>query len=163
MKIKRFKLFEKLSDDVFGYVDDFKGRVDFSVFDWIGTVAKGTKLKEYSKLSMFNPKFIKEKNFRYIEKYLNIENEIFKKQNEINKLENSKEKLEIEASNEALYKFQEELLDKDFDSFYRLFIDGFEEDEIEEGTETIWDVHPEIFKKYEKQITLKLSAKKYNL
>lgn len=156
MKIKRFKLFEKLSDEVWSYVEDFKGRVDFSVFNWIGQVAKGTKLKEYSKLSTFNPKIIKEKNFKYLEKYLNIENEIMKKQVEINKLENSKERLEIEASNEALYKFQEELLDKDFDSFYTLFIDGFEQD-----NET--DIHPDIFKKYKNKIELNLSTKKYNL
>lgn len=152
MKIKR--LFEKLSDGVFDYIDDLNDRVDGGIFNWISTVSKDTKLKEYAKLSEFNPTLIAQKNFKFIEKYRNIDKEIFKKYAEIRKLEKSKEKLELEMNNEVLIKFQDELINTDFESFYKIFMGDEEE---------YWDIHPTIMKKYSKMIDLIRKTKKYNL
>jgi len=73
-----------------------------------------------------------------------------------------------EVANNVMYKFQEELLDDDWDNFYDFFI----KDTIEPDAKIIYtqkwfnentEVHPDIFRKYKSTIQLKLEASKYNL
>ena len=76
-----------------------------------------------------------------------------------------KEKLKIEAGAELLYNFQEDLFNRDFNSFYKFFI----EDGVEESNGDIEDIlrfseiHPKILKKYRDKIIIGISANKYNI
>lgn len=162
MKIQKFN--ESLSPDIKEYVQDFIGSVDNDVPDWISFISSQTKLKEYKGSNKLS--FAKIRDLKKLEEYLSIDSKISRLTKQIEKLEESKENLEIEASNELLYKYQEELLEKDFDSLFKLFI----EDEMSESNDfedeqqfPYTNLHPQIIKKYKDDILFKINAKRYNL
>jgi hypothetical protein len=85
-------------------------------------------------------------------------------QKEIEKLEKLKKKLEVKAKSEFMFKFQEDLLENDPSSFYRLFIDEEEWGENDDGDDGKYgETHPNIIKKYKDKLDLIIAAKKYNL
>jgi hypothetical protein len=71
-----------------------------------------------------------------------------------------KDKIFIEAQNELLYKFQEDLLLKDFENFKEFFIDEYFRlsGELDQT-----DIHPDILKKYKNDILIKLDTSKFNI
>ena len=62
-----------------------------------------------------------------------------------------------------LYKFQEDLINKNFDKFVELIIDAVDENDDGIVKNPFEFVHPNILRKYKKLIEMKLSAKKYNI
>jgi hypothetical protein len=179
MKIQKFN--EKFLIEVETYLEDFNNSVGYSILDWIETVSSNTKLKEYKNVNWDNlnsikkiPKLIEDKNFKYYNKFLNILNSIKELENKITLLDKQKEKLEEEVTNEVMYKFQEELLEKDIDGFYKLFLEHL----IEESTKNNYefeifdDIHPSIYKKYKnvinkisqvEELKIKRNLIKYNV
>lgn len=173
MKIQKFN--EKVSSEIEEFIDEFNGQVDNSILDWIATVSNDSKLKEYSNIDFDEDniytkseldkklKIADNKKFKYYKKYIERGVEIYNLFKQIQKLKNENKKLFAEINSEVLYKFQEELLEKDFDSFYKLVLVT---DDAEE-TNIFIDTHPLILKKYKKQIEEKVelyrNSKKYNL
>ena len=172
MKIQRFtNINESLASDVKEFVENFAGSTDGGIVDWVDTVVGNTKLKEYHNF-MSSPKkaldFATSKNLKKLTSYLLIDKEIEDKEKELEKLFLKKETLSTASGDELLFKFQEELLDRDFNSFYEFFI----KDSIEESDGTIEDIikyseiHPRILKKYKDikdRIQISMAANKYNL
>lgn len=162
MKIQKFN--ESLNPDIKEYVQDFISCVDNDVPDWISFISSQTKLKEYKGSNKLS--FAKIRDLKKLEEYLSIDSKISRLTKQIEKLEESKEDLEIEASNELLYKYQEELLEKDFDSLFKLFIEDemFESNDFEDEQQFPYtNLHPQIIKKYKDDILFKINAKRYNL
>lgn len=150
------------------FLTDFIDNLSDNVDDWISEVSVNTKLKEYKKLSSSlsfknSLNFSEEKNFKNFKNYLLSDIEIEKLEKEIEKLKKHRDEvLYFKSSNELLYNFQKELLEKDFDSFYELFL----KEQIENEYEYIYDeVHPTILKnkKYKNIIDFELTKNKYNL
>ena len=123
MKIKRFEQINESSGAIRIYIEGFDGSCDEGIIGWIQNVAKSTNLKEYT--NIYNKKFQEDKNLVAYAKFIDIEKKMDDAQKLIEKLEKSKEKLEINAKNELMYKFQEDLLENDPSSFYRLFIEEY--------------------------------------
>lgn len=161
MKIQKFN--ESLNPDIKEYVQDFISSVDNDVPDWISFISSQTKLKEYKGSNKLS--FAKIRDLKKLEEYLSIDSKISRLTKQIEKLEESKQDLEIEASNELLYKYQEELLEKDFDSLFKLFIEDemSEANDFEDEQFPYTNLHPEIIKKYKDDILFKINAKRYNL
>ena len=166
MKIKKFneilsppKSFA--SSKAIEYADNFNGAVDDpSVFHWIDTVSQpGEKiisLPEY--INILSPDFFKDKDetkFKVYKEYLTNEIDINKMENLIIDLRNRNKEIYFEAVSEVLYNFQQDLIEKDFDGFYTLFVDGYEAPE--------YDIHPDIMRRYKGVINTRIEAKKYNL
>ena len=128
MKIERFNsINENLTSDVKKFIESFTDNTDNGIVDWVGSVAINTKLNDYKKFTDSMKKelnFAKSKNFKKLEEFLLIDKEVENKEKEIERLNKKKESLSILAGDELLYKFQEDLLNMDFDSFYDLFITG---------------------------------------
>ncbi len=170
MKIERFnKINEKLSYDVLDYIESFDESCDDGAIQWIIDVSKNTKLPEYQyALSKDFKDFEKSKSFQESKKLKNVEKykEVLIEMNNIereykrtyNKLVKKEEKLKLEAANEIMYKFQEDLLINDIDSFYKLFLEEEDVNDIEYG-----ETHPNIIKKYKNKINILISTKRYNL
>lgn len=155
MKIKNFEQINE-SANITEYIQDFDGSCDDGIIEWIQNVAKGTSLKEYT--NIYN-----DKNLVAYNKFIDAEKKIENAQKEIDKLEKLKVKLEIKAKSEIMYKFQEDLLEKDPDSFYRLFVDEEYWGENEDGEDNYGETHPHIIEKYKEKLDTILAAKKYNL
>lgn len=167
MKIKRFDenmITERVSSKVRDFVETFTDGLDSNVMDYVRIFPE---MPEYENIDS-NKKYIKfaEKyNLINLKKYLDVDIKIEQLRKEAYKLEQYKEEggsLYLNASYELLYKFQEDLINKNFDKFVELILDVDENDDgiIEDPFEL---VHPNILIKYKKIIELKLSAKKYNL
>jgi len=155
-------LLESLSEEVLDYVSNITGTVDYSIPYWIANISNQTKLKEY--INAEEESFAKSKNFKKMEQYLSVGKEIDSLNKKIENLEIKKENLEFEAASEILYKFQEELIEKDFESFYELFMKEVVDDcEGEDEDFILSDIHPDIVKKYLKDVKMHLDAKKYNI
>jgi len=167
MKIERFNsINENLASDVKQFAEDFTGNTDSGIIDWISVVGNETKLSEYKNFTDKKAlNFAKSRNLKKVLEYLPIDKEIEKKEKELEQLNTKKEKLKIEAGAELLYNFQEDLFNRDFNSFYKFFI----EDGVEESNGDIEDIlrfseiHPKILKKYRDKIIIGISANKYNI
>jgi hypothetical protein len=158
MKIKKFEQINE-SVSIKDYIENFDGGCDGGIIDWIHEISKTTMLKEYT--NIYSKKFQEDKKLVAYTKFIGIEKKIEDAQKQIEKLEKSKEKLEINAKSEILYKFQEDLLENDTNSFYVLFIDGW--DENDDGDYVYGETHPNIIKKYKNKLDLIIASKKYNL
>lgn len=90
----------------------------------------------------------------YIKKWIEINN-LLKK---IDKLRKGLNYLYTDAINETLYSIQEDILNNDFELFYKTWIEGYEDG---------YNIHPEIYDKYKDEIEEKIkiikSVGKYNL
>ena len=160
MKIKRFEQINE-SENITDYIQDFDGSCDDGIIGWIQYVAKGTNLKEYT--NIYDKKFQEDKKLVAYNKFVDAENKINNAQKEIYKLEKLKIFFEIKAKSEIMYKFQEDLLEKDTSSFYRLFVDEEYWGENENGEDDYGETHPNIIKKYKEKLDTILAAKKYNV
>jgi hypothetical protein len=171
MKIERFNnINENLTIHVKDFIENFAGGTDNGIIDWVDVVSDNTKLNDYKNFMSSRKKalnFARSKNFKKLEEYLLIDNEIANKEKEIEKLNKKKENLNIGASEELLYKFQEDLLNiNDFDNFYQFFIEDSVENSPTNEIEDILkysEIHPRILKKYKNKIVIGVSAKKYNI
>lgn len=157
MKIERFKqINEKLTPEIEEFITNFDGSCDEGAIDWIMYISTETKVPEYQ--NVYNKNFQESKKLKVAQKFLDAENERNRLCSELEKIENKIEKLKLEAASEVLYKFQEDLLKNDPDNFFKLFLeDG------EYTGEGYGESHPDIIKKYQKELDILLSAKKYNL
>lgn len=173
MKIQRFnenidfdyestnvKFSKKLSYEVNEYIDNFDSSVDFTIMDWYDTIISELKQKPIFASDKKSIEFAKSKNLKSLEKYLTIDSEIDKLDKKIETLEISKKIYYTEGSSELLYWFQEDLLKNNKNIFIKLFM---EENNNMESVENFSDIHPDIIKKYKKDIELILNSKKYNL
>jgi hypothetical protein len=160
MKIKRFKQINeaKMTKEIEEFVKNFHDSTDWGVITWITYVAP--KGSEYELLDVA---FANKYNLKKLSEFIQIEKSIEIKEKELKRLENRKNRLELEASNEALYKFQEYLLDTDFEKFKEFFMIDIDEYDTEEEKISYSDIHPDIIKKHKDEILLKMSAHKYNL
>ena len=170
MKIKRFdNINENLTTDVKQFITDFEANTDFGIIDWIGNVADRTKLNDYKNFIDSSKKtliFANSKNFKKLTEFILIEDEIAKKEKEVEKLNLKKSNLLIAASDELLYKFQEDLLNKDFNNFYDFFIKDSEEESGYTNIEDIIEhaeIHPKLLKKYRNNILLNITTHKFNI
>ena len=166
MKIKRFnRLNESLSTDhwveIKNYIDFFGESLDDGIdgiIDWIKDSATDTKLEEYKNMNSLD--FCEKKNLPKYKEFLYFDGLIRDLKEKINQLE--QEKIDnvdhYELINELLYKFQEDLLDRDFDNFYYNFLEYYSDNK-----EKYKDIHPDILKKYKDIIDARIDAKKYNL
>jgi predicted nuclease with TOPRIM domain len=154
MKIQRFN--EKLTPQNRQFIEDFENNCDDGTIEWIISVAKQTKVPQYS--NPYSKKFQEDKNIKSAEKFLDAEKELNRLQGEMNKIQNNMNDLELELANELLYKFQEDLLKYDFDKFYEFFIEDLADENYIYG-----DSHLDIIKKYQKDLDALISAKQYNL
>jgi len=161
MKIDRFNessvLSPHLSKKVNDFIDDFNGSIDNDIFDWIDTVSDITKLDEYKNFTYSNDNVVKlanDKGLKKLKEYAYINSEIIKLESKLQLLNDKLSFLHVDAASETLYKFQEDLINNDFDGFYKVFLDD------DNG---LSDVHPEILDKYEKEIKIKMDSKKYNI
>jgi len=166
MKVKRFNEnsnSKKIKEFILDFSDildnnlKFLGQGTANIIEWIENVAP-EYLPEYQNLKSNN--FSKLKN---LDKFFNKIGEIEEKEKKIIKLKRERLKLLINASSELLYKFQEDLINKNFEIFEDFFI--YEDDESEEieGAEKYPEIHPEILIKYGDKIKMLLDTKKYNL
>jgi len=164
MKIERFNESEfskNLSDEINDYITNFDDSVDIDIPSWIDSVSEHTNLKEYKNIfSSINKslKFAYKKNLKKFEKYCLSFKEIENLEKKIETLKNNKDILYKEAINELLYKFQEDLINNDIKNFKLLFI----EDRSDED-DKLSDIHPDIIKKYSKEIEVIIDTEKYNL
>lgn len=172
MKIKRFNsINENLTNNIKEFIEEFANSTDNGIIDWIDEVANSTKLNDYKNFMSSTKtalKFASSKNFKKFTELLLIDKEIENKEKEIEKLNLKKENLSIAASDELLYKFQEDLLIIDFDKFYEFFMKNAIEDysgldwEIEKILQYS-EIHPRILKKYKNKIILGMTINKYNI
>ena len=168
MKIQKFNnISESLSDKIEDFIIKFEEDIEFGVFDWIKNVSIHTKIPEFGYCDDLS--FISEKKIKTAYKYISLDKKIDylydKIQNieeEINILTEEKDKIETKASSDLLYKFQEELLEKDSDSFYYLFIKEYIESKNNDKLVNT-GIHPNILRKYKNNIILKLNSIKYNI
>jgi hypothetical protein len=151
---------KNLSGEINGYIDNFISTIDSDFFEWITSVADKTNVKEYKNLE--SPQLIKDKNLKIFDNYLVNQKRIAKTEKILDNLEKYKNKIYFDAINEVLYKFQEDLLDKDPDWFFSVFIEDYIDDQNIRDDES-WDIHPDILKNHKDEIDLLLNAKKYNL
>ena len=152
------------------YIEDFDSAIHDYSHDWIAEISQQTKLKEYKNASLNTYgvnkytviKFAEKKQFKNLKEYILKDDKISELQKEIAKIEKQKESLYIKVADEVQYKFQSELLEQDFDNFYKYYLS----DAINDEEEDIYiDIHPNIIKnkKYKNLIDTKLLAKKYNI
>ena len=176
MEIKRFSSINEakvLSNPTKEYLKGFNDAVDTDIFHWISDISKGTKVDEYTWLLGYKVSSITDKKFDTYKEYTDCFREKMKLEKEYEKklkiLEKEEDKLFWKASSEVMFKFQEDLLNKDFDNFYKFFI----EDSLENYTDVVeydanndW-IHPDIAKKYGKfikeMVELRADTQKYNL
>jgi len=168
MKIKKFEqINEAMSSEIKEFIQNFQDSTDSGIIDWIEYVAP--KNSEYKSLDIV---FANGHGLKKLSEFIKIEQDIQILEKDMEKLQAKKEKLEIEASNETLYKFQEYLLDNDFDRFKEFFMDSSYWEDEDLGDKPVnpdleylkkLDIHPTIVKKYGEKILLSLSAHKYNL
>jgi len=170
-ELKKSKMLSKKIND---FIIDFSDATDDGIIEWIsyisGTESNLTKLVEYRDLT--NPKNLQElaksKNLTTVKEYADLDNESNELIEKMKALEKevevfTKKKGEIMTLtyNEILYKFQEDLILKDFEGFYGIFIEDYVKNlEID----ALFDeVHPEIIKKYGKTIkkTLEINYPDY--
>lgn len=151
------------------FIRDFTGNAG-DIPDWLNAVASRTKVPEYGNAIAYNNmlikkalKFADDKKLPKYKEYLLLNGKIEKMQKEIDKLIKYQEEIAyVKGTSELMYSFQKELLEKDFDQFYILFL----EEQIKEKYDNIYDeVHPNILKNKELKniIDLHINAKKYNL
>jgi hypothetical protein len=171
MKIERFKIFEKLGSFLYGWVNDLHNSVDVDIPDYIVGLAPKTKLPEYENILIANSEektkeLIQQKGLVKYQKYWNMTEELYKLENKMEDLRKAKDELYFEAANELIYKWQEDLFENDFDSFYLFFIEdsGYLDDKDDANLN---DIHPDLLKKHYDDIKWKIEvfsdAKKYNL
>jgi len=138
--------------------------------DWINHIANNTNVPEYKDVIFYNNmllkkslKFAEDKNLQKYKEYMLLDGKIEKMQEEIDKLIKYKEEIAyVKGTSELMYSFQKDLLEKDFNNFYKLFL----EEQIVEQYDNIYDeVHPDILKNKElkKLIDLYIDTMKYNL
>ncbi len=182
MKVQKFN--ESISSEIEEYIENFEGSVDYSILDWIESVSKKfTKLKEYSYIDYDNensikklPAIIKDKRFKNYNKFLTVFNEIKQLEKKLEILDAQKNKLIKEVNSEVMYNFQSDLLEKDIDGFYKLFLEDTIESSVENDYEyeIFDDIHPSIYanKKYKniidnlpqvKEWTINSNSRKFNL
>jgi hypothetical protein len=171
MKIKKFnQILENRNVDE--YIADFEGSVDHdNILYWIEQVTPFEEYKNFTNDNYKKPlRFAKNKKLKNLEKWLIKSKELDKLYKELDKLNHQVDELHRLASGEVLYTFQEDLLNKDFDNFYDIFIkdsleNGYEEYEYEEMV--FWEIHPNIEEKYKDRILDRVKIKndtdKYNL
>ena len=103
---------------------------------------------------------------KYYKQFVEFSNEIEKLNLKISKLEENQDEVRDRADSELLLKFQEELLEKDFEKFYEFFIDPGNDGEWLTDV-TLTDVHPDLLNRYGddffEQFKHIPAAKKYNL
>lgn len=182
MKVKNFKDLQSWTDgpikdngeldsEVKEFIDNFRGSVDYSIPDWISSISKQTKLKEYKDCDLINSKkviqFVQNKDLKYYSVYAKLSDKIENLNKQIEILMKNQDKIRDRADSELLLKFQEELLEKDINKFYEFFVDVHNEGDWIEDT-SICDVHPDLINKYgEKEFFKQFEhipvAKKYNL
>lgn len=151
------------------FIRDFTGNAG-DIPDWLNQIAPSTKATEYGNAIAYNNmlikkalKFADDKNLPKYKEYILIDGKIEKLQKEIDKLTEYKEEvLYVKGTSELMFSFQKELLEKDFNNFYKLFL----EEQIVEQYDNIYDeVHPDILKNKNLKniIDLNITSMKYNL
>lgn len=150
----------KISKDAYRHIKDISYSINTTPLDWIEDLIKSTNLyKNYDlkKIANYN-------NLSELKKFIKERKEFINLQDKLEDLKNEISKSYVNGINELLYKFEEDLLKNDFENFYKLFIEGWENNEMKKIG---YDIHPEIYKKYKKEIknNIKLykNTKKYNL
>lgn len=183
MKIQRFN--EKYNYDVDNYIPsnelpnkvnsfilDLNGNLDTNIIEWVSDISKSTKLKEYSNITKsekMSLDFSESKKLEKLKSLINKNKEIGELEKRIKLLVKEKERLHTEACSEVLYNFQKDLINSDFDTFYKKFISEEVDDYIEGYEDEIFysDVHPQIMKEYgdkiKNYVEILISSKKYNL
>jgi valyl-tRNA synthetase len=155
MKIQRFEqINERMSAEIKEYITNMDDNCD-GVIEWIMLISIDSKVPEYT--NIYNKKFQEAKKIINVQKTMDAEKEMIRLSKEINKIEREMENIKLELANELMYKFQEDLLKKDPEKLYELFLSDDEYDN-EYG-----EIHPNIVKKYRSDIESLISAKKYNL
>lgn len=91
MKVKNFKDLQSWTDgpikdngeldsEVKEFIDNFRGSVDYSIPDWISSISKQTKLKEYKDCDLINSKkviqFVQNKDLKYYSVYAKLSDKI---------------------------------------------------------------------------------------
>lgn len=173
----RYSKSKNISKKEYDFIDSF-GIND--IISWVSDSSKRTNLKEFTNLTKSEKDILKLselKNLSKIKNFLDISRNIIKMENEYDKLLEERDMLYTDAANEVLYVFQEELINKDFKSFFEIFIqDSYEiyyynneqdnDNEID-YKEIYSDVHPRIMNKYKKEIienvNMIIASKKYNI
>jgi len=175
MKIERFnevftyheekwRRSKNLPKKVFDFIESLDGSVDYNIQTWISYIAKATNHKEYKNLLM-SPfldetiNFLEEKQLKIYKEFIDCEYKEERLQRELEEIQKKRIALYPEAASEIVYKFQEDLIENDFDSFYKFFI----EEENPQDLKNNNDIHPVILKKYYDEIKIKIEALKYNL
>lgn len=167
-----FQHSSKLSKDVNEFLDEFDGSVDNTIFDWVEIVSNKTKLKypKFTSSAKNSLNFANNKNLKFFRDYITEDIKISQLEKEIIKIKKKRDKLYTLASNEVLLKFQEELIEKDFDSFWTIFVDEPNDHQvIDMNADKVYtDIHPDIFDKYKhikkiNDINIINNLKKYNL
>lgn len=156
--IKKFKIFE--NNKYHEFLDIFNSSLETDIPDWIeSTMSTLTKLKEYSNLK----KLSKNRNFNNYIKYIENNREIKKLERELRNLENKSDELIYDASDEILYNFQKDLLEKDQYLFYKYFIKDnleYQDDTFGVDTESEVDgIHPKILEEYNRKFFEELIGK----
>ncbi len=177
MKIEKFnesntyhenvwKRSKNLSKKVFDFIESLDGSVDYNIQTWISYIAKATNHKEYKNLLM-SPfldetiNFLDEKQLKIYKEYIDYELKEESLQRELDETKKKRIALYPEAASEIVYKFQEDLIENDFASFYKFFIQ--EENQENQDLKKNGDIHPDILNKYYDEIKFKIEALKYNL
>lgn len=164
---------KNMSKEIFEYLENFAGSCDYNIIEWVSSVSNNTKLKQYSNLTKSKKSalyFSESKNLQKIKELIEIQNHIDELDKEYKNIIKNKDRIHVEASNELIYLFQEELLNSDFDKFFELFIEDLYNEYINgyiDDEEIYYDIHPNIMKEYGKKIieniNILIQSKKYNL
>lgn len=152
----------KISSKSKDIVNDLDSSTDDGLLEWIAFISKQSKSEEIRKyrsiegitdgyMNLVGRKFLEEKKLKQTKKFFEIIDEIEKieKQKEI--LEEERNKRYFVTSYEVLYRFQEDLIENDFD----LLVEFFFDEEVDE-------ILPEIKEKYKDVIEVKMESRKFN-
>lgn len=187
MKIQRFneslddlfsypelKKSKKLSKKIKDFIINFSEYSDDNLIECISHISTNTKLTKLTEYdNLINPIKLRElaisKNIESIKEYADLDEESLELIEEYNNIEkkvkillDKKNQLLTEVSNDLFYAFQEDLILKDFDGFYNIFMKDFIDDLNLD--DIFYEIHPDIMKKYGKVIkkTLKDNYPDYN-
>lgn len=152
----------KISSKSKDIVNGIDSSTDDGLLEWIAFISKQSKSEEIRKyrsiegitdgyMNLVGRKFLEEKKLKQTKKFFEIIDEIEKieKQKEI--LEEKRNKRYFVTSYEVLYRFQEDLIENDFDLLVELFFD-----------EEVDEILPEIKEKYKDVIEVKMESRKFN-
>ena len=177
MKIKRFNEnsnYDEVdrphkSDFIENFKNSFGGQED-TLPEWISSVASKTKLKEYKEcvFDIYDDNFVnfdskalifaKEKGLKNYEEYIETGLKVQKLNVQVKNLTDYMEETQNDVDSDIFCMFQEELLEKDPDGFYKVFLKELDDENYLDD-----EIHQLILNKYRDKIELLIQAKKYNL